>query len=171
MRATADARQRVQWRDGTGESTGLPDSSVDVAVACQAFHWFATPAALAELRRIAGRRAAMLQYERDERDAFTHEYGEIVRSYATDDTEALRAAAVDFFAAFPNVRVNRSEHGSAQRLDCESLLGRASSASYLPASGPPADRMRGELCALFDRFERNGYVELAMLTYALVADW
>jgi SAM-dependent methyltransferase len=171
MRASAEPHERVQYRDGTGERTGLSDASVDVAVACQAFHWFATPEALAELRRIARRRAAMLQYERDERDAFTRAYGEIVRAYATDDTEALRAAAMEVFARFPTARVNRSEHASVQRLDCESLLGRASSASYLPASGVAADRMRAELRTLFARFERNNYVELAMVTYAIVADW
>lgn len=171
MRETAEPHKRVKWRDGTGERTGLPDASVDVAVACQAFHWFATPQALAELRRIARRRAAMLQYERDERDAFTHAYGEIVRTYATDDTEALRAAAMDVFAQFPDANVPRSEHPSVQRLDCESLVGRASSASYLPASGPSADRLRDELRALFDRYERDGHVNLAMVTYALVADW
>jgi len=171
MRSAAEPHPRVQWRDGTGERTGLPDSSVDLAVACQAFHWFATPAALAELARIARRRAAILQYERDERDAFTAAYGEIVRAYATDDTEALRAAALEVFARFPGARVHRSEHPSVQRLDRESLLGRASSASYLPASGPAAARLRADLRALFDRFERDGNVALAMVTYAIVADW
>ena len=171
MREAAQPDERVQWRDGTGERTGLPDASVDVAVACQAFHWFATPQAVAELRRIARRRAAMLQYERDERDAFTRAYGEIVRAYATDDTEALRAAAMDVFAKYPDARVHRSEHPSVQWLDRDSLLGRASSASYLPSSGPAAERLRGDLCALFDRYERDGHVNLAMVTYAIVADW
>lgn len=171
MRAAAEPRERVEWRDGTGERTGLADASVDVAVACQAFHWFATAQALAELTRIARRRVAILQYERDERDAFTHAYGEIVRAYATDDTEALRAAAIEFFAGFPNARVHRTEHPSVQRLDRDSLLGRAASASYLPASGPAADRMRTDLHALFDHYERRGHVELAMVTYAVVADW
>lgn len=171
MRGAAEPHERVRWLDGTGEHTGLGDRSVDLAVACQAFHWFATTAALEELRRIARRRAAMLQYERDERDAFTHDYGEIVRAYATDNTEALRAAGMEVFAGFPNTRVHRSEHPSVQRLDRESLLGRASSASYLPATGPQADRLRDDLRALFDRCERNGHVELAMVTYAIVADW
>ncbi len=171
MRDAAEPYQGMEWREGTGECTGLPDDSVDVAVACQAFHWFATARALAELARIARRRAAILQYERDERDAFTRGYGDIVRSYATDDTEALRADAIEIFARFPNATVRRSEHPSVQRLDRESLLGRASSASYLPASGPAADRMRADLRGLFDRHARGGYVELTMVTYAMVADW
>lgn len=41
----ADIEVRTEWRDGTGEATGLPSQSVDVATAFQAFHWFATAAA------------------------------------------------------------------------------------------------------------------------------
>lgn len=171
MLDAAEPHEGVEWREGTGECTGLADGSVDVAVACQAFHWFATAPALAELARIARRRAAILQYERDERDVFTRAYGKLIRAYATDDTEALRAEAIEIFARFPNARVHRSEHPSVQRLDCESLLGRASSASYLPAYGPAADRMRADLRGLFDRHARDGYVDLAMVTYAIVADW
>lgn len=171
MRAAAEPHPLVTWRDGTGEHTGHDDASVDAIVACQALHWFATPQALREFRRVARRRAVVLQYERDERDEFTRAYGEIVRAYATDDTEALRRRALDVFAAFPGVRVTQSEHGSRQRLDCEALLGRASSSSYLPSSGPQAESLRRDLRALFDRYARDGHVDLAMVTYVLVADW
>lgn len=171
MRGAADPHARVHWREGTGEETGLADASVDAIVACQAFHWFATPAALDEFRRVARRRAAVLQYERDERDAFTRAYGDIVRGYATDETEDLRRRALDFFAAFPNARAETSEHLFRQRLDAAALLGRAASASYLPSTGAAAEQMRAELRALFERYEREGSVDLAMVTYALVADW
>ena len=67
MRAAAEPHPRVQWREGTAEKTGLEDRSVDAVVACQAFHWFATLPAMLEFRRVARRRAALLQYERDER--------------------------------------------------------------------------------------------------------
>jgi hypothetical protein len=83
----------------------------------------------------------------------------------------MRQRALTAFADFPDVRVTRSEHSSVQRLDREGLLGRASSASYLPTAGPAAERLRADLNALFDRFEREGYVELAIVTYVLVADW
>ncbi|MGA8575761.1 MAG: class I SAM-dependent methyltransferase [Candidatus Cybelea sp.] len=170
MRGAADPHERVTWREGTGEQTGLFDASVDAIVACQAFHWFATPQALREFRRVARRRAVVMQYERDERDVFTKAYGDVVRAYATDDTEDLRRRALEFFAAFPNARITSSEHLSRQRLDREALLGRAASASYLP-SGPQGERLRDDLRALYERYERTGHVDLAMVTYALVADW
>ncbi len=171
MRAAAAAHPRVAWSDGTAERTNLASASVDAAVACQAFHWFATTETCAEFRRIARRRAVLLQYERDEADAFTSAYGDLVRAYATDDTEALRKKALTVFAAFPNAHMRRGEYPFRQRFDKKSLVGRAASSSYLPASGPDAARLRRELRALFDRYENDGTVELAMVTFALVADW
>src|SRR5579863_5521770 len=88
MRGNAEPHPSVEWRDGSAERTGLDDASVDAVIACQAFHWFATPAAMSEFRRIARKRAVLLQYERNELDAFTAAYGDLVRSYAMDDTEA-----------------------------------------------------------------------------------
>ena len=76
MRAAAGLDAGIEWRDGTGEASGLPSASVDLAAAFQAFHWFATPAGVAEMRRIATRRAALVQYERDARDPFTSAYGD-----------------------------------------------------------------------------------------------
>jgi len=171
MREAALPHPHVSWHDGTAERTGLENASVDAVVTCQAFHWFASAPAFAEFRRIARRRAAMLQYERDERDRFTKAYGDVVRAFATDDTEALRARALAAFAAFPGVRVSRSAYGSRQRLDRDALLGRAASASYLPTSGARADALRRDLAALFDRYARAGSVELVMETHVLVADW
>lgn len=170
MRAAATSHPRIEWRAGTAEETNLPDQSVDLVTACQAFHWFATPRALAEFARIARRRAAVLQYERDERDAFTRAYGDVVRAHARDDTEALRRAALDVFAAFPNARVARAEIPSKQRLDLPGLLGRASSASYLPDAGPELAALQRDLRAAFERHQRGGFVDLVTVTFALVAD-
>ncbi|MBV8530040.1 MAG: class I SAM-dependent methyltransferase [Candidatus Eremiobacteraeota bacterium] len=171
MRDCAQHDARVTWRDGTAERTGLPDASVDAVVACQAFHWFATIDAMREFRRIARRRAVLLQYERDERDQFAKAFGDVVREYATDDTEALRARALEVFAGFPNARVTRSAHRLRQRLDRDGLLGRAASASYLPQSGDASARLTRDLLAVFDRHAQRGSVELAMATHVLVAAW
>ena len=171
MRAAAKPHVRVVWHEGTAEQTGLADSSVDALVACQAFHWFATRAAMLEFRRVTRRRAVLLQYERDERDAFTEAYGDIVRSYATDDTETLRRVALSTFAGFPSANVKRSEHYGRQRLDREALIGRARSSSYLPQDGSAAESLESDLRGLHARFESDGTVELVTVTFVLVADW
>jgi SAM-dependent methyltransferase len=171
MRQASNDHPRVDWEAGTADRTGLADQSVDVVVACQAFHWFATPFAMSEMRRIARRRAAMLQYERDERDPFTKAYGDVIRTYARDDTETMRMHALATFAHFPKANVTRSAFAASQELDLEGLLGRAASASYLPNVGPEGEALRRDLRAVFERFERDGKVTLAMVTFVLIADW
>jgi SAM-dependent methyltransferase len=171
MRSEAEPHPKARWSDGTAQQTGLADGSVDLIVACQAFHWFATIEVMHEFRRAARRRAAILQYERDERDAFTKAYGNLVRSYATDDTEALRARALETFAGFPQARVSRATAYSTQIMDRDALLGRAASSSYLPASGAAGAALGRELHALFDRYARGATLSLHLVTYTLTADW
>jgi ubiquinone/menaquinone biosynthesis C-methylase UbiE len=172
MRDAAHPHARVSWQDGTGEDTHLDDASVDAVCACQAFHWFATPKAIDEFRRVSRRRAALLQNERDERDPFTRAFGDVVRAYATDDTEALRMRALETFAAFPNAAVSRSSYGHSQRFDLEALIGRAASASYLPKTGPASESLRADLAALFARFAAGApALDMALVTHLIRADW
>jgi SAM-dependent methyltransferase len=171
MRSKAQAHPNVRWREGTALQTGLADASVDLAVACQAFHWFATLETMREFARIARLRAALLQYERDERDAFTRAYGDVVRSYATDDTESLRRRGLEAFARFPDSKVTQTECYFLQELDRAALLGRASSSSYLPASGEAAGALKRDLEDIFERHQRDDVVTLHMVTYALRADF
>lgn len=42
----------VDLREGSAESIPLRDASLDAVLCAQAFHWFATPAALQEIRRV-----------------------------------------------------------------------------------------------------------------------
>jgi ubiquinone/menaquinone biosynthesis C-methylase UbiE len=151
-------------------NTRLPDRSVDVAAAFQAFHWFDPQAAIAEFKRISRRRIALLQYERDDRDPFAAAYGEVVRRYATEPIEAKRAEALTTFARLAGTSCTRSEHAYAQGLDRSEMLGRMASTSYLPRDGARADELRGEVSTLFDRFAQSGRVSLAMICYVLRAD-
>jgi SAM-dependent methyltransferase len=51
MRAKLAEMQNVRVLDGTATAIPLPDASVDAIVCGQAFHWFATREALAEMHR------------------------------------------------------------------------------------------------------------------------
>jgi ubiquinone/menaquinone biosynthesis C-methylase UbiE len=168
MRAKAPAHSAVEWRAGTAYATGLEAKSIDIAVCFQAFHWFADEAALKELTRIARRRVAIVQYERDETDAFSRAYGDVVRAYATDDTEQRRLHALEFFERWsgepPHV------FASAQQLTKDQLTGRAQSSSYLPKNGPAADALHKEIAQLFERYQRLGIVTLVNATYVLMRD-
>ncbi|MBV9271094.1 MAG: class I SAM-dependent methyltransferase, partial [Candidatus Eremiobacteraeota bacterium] len=119
MRARAEHNASVGWRAGTAHSTGLEDKSVDIVACFQSFHWFADDAAFDELARIARRRIAVVQYERDESDDFTRAYGELVRKFALDDTEQRRLEALKFFEV--RSKTPRHTFASSQSLAASQL--------------------------------------------------
>ena len=173
MREKGAAVPGIVWVDGTAERTGLEDHSMDVVVAFQAFHWFDPGVALAEITRILrrGGRAAVAFYERDETDAFTGAYGEIVRRFTTDDTERGRARALDTFEAWPGwVRVERHVVLGEHVLDAEGLAVRVASSSYLPHSGPESERLREAVDALFAQYAQDGCVRMKLQTIIALAE-
>lgn len=170
MRERAEARPNVHWEAGTAEAIPLPDKSVDVAAAFQAFHWFDPLRAFAEFARVARRRVALLQYERDETQPFSAAYAAIVRRYATDDTEALRMRTLETFSTLAGSGLRRAVVPFKQRLALDGVIGRVDSSSYLPREGEQAAALRAQMRALFDRFERGNFVEMAMNVYVLAAD-
>lgn len=50
--AHAQQHQRVEYRIGTAEATGLTDESADLLLAAQAFHWFAQDRFFTEAQRV-----------------------------------------------------------------------------------------------------------------------
>jgi ubiquinone/menaquinone biosynthesis C-methylase UbiE len=170
MRRHAELRLNVRWEEGRAEELPMQDKSVDVAAAFQAFHWFDADRAFGEFVRVARRRIAMLQYERDETHPFCASYAGIVRRYATDDTEALRMRTLEVFATLAGRGLRRTVVPFKQKLTAEGLLGRVDSSSYLPRQGTAAIALREEIHDLFDRFARDGFVEMAMNVYVLAAD-
>jgi SAM-dependent methyltransferase len=170
MRERAESRPNVQWEDGRAEALPLPDKSVDLVAAFQAYHWFDPLRAFAEFTRVARRRVAVVQYERDETQPFSAAYGAVVKRYATDDTEALRLRTLDLFSTLSGSGLRRAVVPFKQRLTLEGVIGRVDSSSYLPRDGEAADALRVEMRDLYERFERGGFVEMAMNVYVLAAD-
>src|ERR1043165_6742706 len=73
MRRAAAPHPRVTFLEATADKTFLPDASVNLVTAFQAFHWFEPNTTLAEFHRILrpGGRVALAWNERDARDPFT----------------------------------------------------------------------------------------------------
>ncbi len=173
MREQAGAIAGVTWSAGTGEQTGLDDGCADLVTAFQAFHWFDATTALAEIVRVlrpAGR-AALVYNERDESDAFTADYGAIVRRYATDRTERRRSDGRNAFEAFDGWRnVRTTEIPNAQELDRAGLHARTGSTSYLPREGLESEALHADVARLFDRYAAGGMVIMRMKTIVTIAD-
>ena len=172
MREAAVADPRIEWIEATAENTTLASASVDVAATFQAWHWFEHAAAVVEARRIVrpGGRLAVVYNERDERDPFTSAYGDIVRRYAQDDTEARRAAALARFAAIDPGRTQRFDFVNVHEIERAGVHARAASTSYLPREGERARAMSADIEALLDAYAVDGAVTMHLVTIVVRLD-
>jgi SAM-dependent methyltransferase len=161
------------YRKGSAEETGLPDASADVVLAAQAFHWFAPEPTLREFCRILrpGGWVVLMWNERDQADACTRDYGQVIRS-APDAAavEVPRGKAGDvLLTSSLFVDAARLPFTNEQALDEDGLLGRAFSASYAPREPAAAHAFAKELHHVFARWQRNGTVTLRYETSVYVA--
>jgi len=130
---------------GTAEAIPLPDNSIDAVVCAQAFHWFATRSALAEIRRVLvpGGMLGLIWNVRDERVPWVAALSEITNRYEGDTpryrTGAWRRAFPAPGFAFVEERHARNSHvGAVEQV----VLKRTLSVSFV--AGLDAER-RGEI--------------------------
>jgi SAM-dependent methyltransferase len=174
MREAATSHPRVENRAGTAEATNLSDSSVDLVVCAQAFHWFEHDKALPEFRRILKPlgRVSILWNDRDASDPLTAEYGSLIVK-ASDNHPAAAdrgscAEALESSPLFTQVQVRHFRY--EQPLTLEGLIGRAQSASYCPKDGPRLDALIEGLEDLHRRFaDLKGIVRMVYSTRVYVA--
>lgn len=182
MRAAAEAMlaesDRFRSVAGSAEATTLPDASVDLVTAAQAFHWFDVDAVRIELRRILRpltderSNVALVWNDRElDADAFHRDYEELLvrRCPKYRELQGKADAHEKFDALFGGAGGwQRSTVPNEQRLDREGLVGRLLSSSYAPRAGEPGhDETFAELRALYDR-HANGAPDLAMLYTTVV---
>ena len=171
MRLGADPHPLVSWKEGTAEGTGLSDSSVDLVVCAQSFHWFRPLEALAEFRRILRHdgRLVLLAHERDDTDAVTRDYNAAIRRACDREMSEGMRALNDAALAEAGCLTSPVSIPCEQRLTREGLLGRARSASYVPKEGPRYEAMVRELDSLFERGSFGaGFVTLRYRTHVWV---
>jgi len=151
--------------DGRAEATGLPDGSVDLVTAAQAFHWFDHAAARAEVLRILRPRgvAALVWNERaEEGSAFLQDYERFLREFSIDygEVDHRHTAARERIAAFfgPGGFIE-AEFPNRQDLDLDGLRGRYFSTSYaLPREHPRSGEAQEALSEIFRKHQEHGSV-------------
>ncbi|MGH8018805.1 MAG: class I SAM-dependent methyltransferase [Opitutaceae bacterium] len=161
---------RLCVRDGSAEATGLPDRSIDLVTAAQAFHWFKPVAARREFARIlrpGGHVALIWNTRLDAATPFLTAYEHLLRrrspDYAAVDHRRVDAALIaPFFAPGP---VRTFTFPNEQRFDFDGLRGRLLSSSYAPAAGhPDHEPMLAELRAIFHRHQSAGSISFLYRT-------
>lgn len=153
----------------TAEATTLPDSSVDIVIAGQAFHWFDRQKARHEFARILkpdGWVVLAWNGYRVESSPLMATYQDLVVRYGTDYSEVRRevvACEVESFCAPGRCQCARFEF--QQTFDYEGLKGRLLSASYAPEPDhPDYEAMLSDLRQTFDANQKDGRVVFAYET-------
>jgi len=148
---------------GSAEVTTLPDASVDLIVAGQAFHWFDAAKSRTEFRRIlrpGGFVTLVWNTRRIGTTPFLQAYENLLQRFGTDYREVVhtnvnRSALADFFGG--GYRSHKLDN--EQVFDREGLRGRLRSSSYTPPVGHPNhEPMMRELDRIFDAHNDCGAV-------------
>ena len=172
MRSAAESRlnrySNYASIKGTAEATALPDASVDVVVAAQAFHWFDREAAMEEFRRILRepRWMALIWNSRLKDTPLLEAYEELLQTYGTDYRQVShQRAAEDVLVKLFAREFEKREFDNEQRLDLAGLKGRIFSSSYTPTPADPEyeEMVRG-IEAAFEHFSENGWVTIRYKT-------
>ncbi len=165
MRAAAEGLRSV---DGTAEKTGLPDASVDLAIAAQAFHWFRSAEARVEMKRIvrAPHWVALLWNERLTDTPFLQAYEAALREHAIDyETVDHRNIDHEAISRFFGGSYETLQFDNVQHFDRAGFIGRALSSSYVPQKGHPKhEGMIRALERIFDQHAVDGGVDFRYLT-------
>ncbi len=180
MRAAIPPHPHISTIPASAESTTLADSSVDIALAAQAFHWFEPEPALREFHRIlrpAGL-VALMWNTRNPDDPPTISYYDTLLRHAEESPTSpwFRATTEPLHAARPLVECPLFAHyrilrfPNAQSLSRELLIERAMSASYVPTQGPSHAALIADLHAIFDRFSSHGVITLTYTTELHLAE-
>jgi ubiquinone/menaquinone biosynthesis C-methylase UbiE len=148
------------------ENTGLPNLSVDLVTAGQALHWFDREKARLEFFRILkpGGYVMIIYNERKKQDGMMDDYDAIVdRNASKSEAPDIDAPYLEKFFASKDYK--EYTVSNEQILDFEGLVGRASSASYLPSKDDPGfDSLVKDLKKLFDSYQKNGSITLQYQT-------
>ncbi len=149
---------------GTAEATTLPDGSIDLITAGQAFHWFDRPKARVEFQRLLkpGGWVALLWNDRNISDRpFFRAYEELLLTYGTDyalvNHKNVDARLLGEF--FGPGGYGSASYPNDQTFDFTGLQGRLLSSSYAPDERDPRHGpMLTALQTLFNACQTNGTV-------------
>jgi SAM-dependent methyltransferase len=168
MRARGDKRLREfehsRSHPTSAEETGLPNASVDLITAAQAFHWFDQERCHKEWRRIlrpAGHVALLWNDRRTTATPFLTAYENHLKEHSVDygrvHHRRITPAALERFFS-PGV-AQTACFTNEQVFDYEGLRGRHLSCSYVPNTEHPGfPAMVTDLRRLFDTYQTEGTV-------------
>jgi SAM-dependent methyltransferase len=156
----------------TAQETSLPDQSVDVILAAQAFHWFNNAETRAEFKRIlkpAGKIILVWNDRLISDTDFSKSYEDTLRYFGTDyqTVDHKHIAEESFNLLWGKNNWQCLEEPNFQDLNFDALHARILSCSYMPQKDHrDYEFMRYVLKKIFVRYQENGTVRLNYITKA-----
>ncbi len=157
---------KLQCIDGSAESTGLAEASIDFVTVGQALHWFDRRRARQEFARILRphRNAVVLTNERHiGPEPFFVAYEQLLREHGIDyqRVKATYPSISDALEFFAPAKMHMAIFPNHQDFDFQGLLGRTLSSSYMPQPGHPGyDAMHTALTQIFEHHQNQGKVRM-----------
>jgi ubiquinone/menaquinone biosynthesis C-methylase UbiE len=156
--------------DASAEATTLPNHSIDLVIAAQAFHWFHPTAARAECLRILkkpGHAALLWNTRKTKGSPFLEAYEQLLLKLDTDyqkvRQENITPAHLKEFFASQNYHTAKLPN--AQHLNAQALRGRLESSSYTPSPNHPGyQETLTAVDQIFHRHQQNNTVTLEYQT-------
>lgn len=155
--------------NGTAEQTTLQNSSVDIIIAAQSFHWFDAEKTRAEFKRILKHNSycILIWNERLVTSAFEKAYEQLLLDYAIDYTNVNHKNIDEkkIAAFFASQHIIQQTFSNKQVFNFEGLKGRLLSSSYTPEEHHPRyTAMIESLKKIFATFNQNSIVEFNLET-------
>jgi SAM-dependent methyltransferase len=150
---------------GDSENTTLPDASVDIVTAAQAFHWFKPEPTKAEFRRIirpGGWNALIWNMRQLDSTPFLREYEKFILDNANDYAAVRHDNITETeIGAFFDRGFEKAKFDNIQVFDLEGLKGRLFSSSYMPAENTErGQKAEKDLRELFTKHAEDGKIKV-----------
>ena len=149
--------------NGRAEKTTLENASIDLVTVGQALHWFDPQLSTNEFARILRPEGnvLVLYNDRNKEDPTMRDYETIVSRHEKDRAVVPDVNDEYFSRFFQNGSHKSFKLRNEQLLDREGVLGRLTSASYMPnVDDERFNSLKSDVSALFDRWQKDGKVRL-----------
>jgi SAM-dependent methyltransferase len=172
LKAEQDLQQFEHFTSikGSAEETSLPDNSVDLVIAAQAFHWFDQEKFKLECIRILRQnaRVALVWNSRDFKSPLIQENAEIFKKYCPNFygfSGGIGEREEVFTQFFRNEEFELKKFPNDLVMDFEGFLGRNLSASYsLKESDKEYESFVKAITNLFEKYSHNGKTVMSNYT-------
>lgn len=153
----------VRFVSGSAESAGLPDASLDLVTAAQAFHWFDRDAFRTECRRILrpGGWVLLVWNQRDENSPLIRALADLNRKFCPRFKGFSSGGNYDVDGFFQG-RFRQASFPNDSQCTEEAFIGRCLSSSYAPGSDDLPYRQA--LSGLFRRSCQEGVLSYPYVT-------